>query len=85
MGGKLETYYEYCPNGPPKKLAYTSEEAGYLLGVSARTIQRLCKTGVLPTLPGIRVIRVPATALVEYIAQTLKGLDRLLSSLRKVC
>ena len=50
----------------PKKLAYSSVEAGHLLGLSTSTIQRLCRKGILPTLSGIRVLRIPTTALVEY-------------------
>ena len=37
-----------------------------MLGLSTSTVQRLCRKGILPTLQGIRVIRIPATALVEY-------------------
>jgi excisionase family DNA binding protein len=53
-------------DGFSKKLAYTSVEAGQLLGLSTSTIQRMCRKGVLPTLHGIRVIRIPVSALEQY-------------------
>ena len=44
-----------------------------MLGLSTSTIQRLCRNGVLPTLPGIRVIRIPATALENYTDYNSNG------------
>ena len=37
-----------------------------MLGLSTSTVQRLCRKGVLPTLSGIRVIRIPVKALEQF-------------------
>ena len=54
-------------NESSKKLTYTSVEAGQLLGLSTRTIARLCREGRLPRVQGIRHILIPATQLEQWV------------------
>ena len=54
---------------------YVSQKyAADFFGVSLRTIERLIRTGELPVIKVLRSIRIPATALQDYINRhTLKA------------
>lgn len=60
-----------------RKLALTYDEAGELLGLSARTIWTLASTGQLRACRIGRSVRIPRVELEAYIArQTAKGVQR---------
>ena len=54
-------------DGFPKKLAYTSVEAGQLLGLSTETIGRMCRDGRLSRLAGVRKILIPTEELEGWV------------------
>lgn len=52
------------------KLAYTYAEAAELLGVSARTVWSMVAAGTLRAVRIGRAVRIPATELARYLAQS---------------
>lgn len=45
----------------------TSTQAAAVLGIEAQTLRRLVKEGYIRSLPGIKAIRIPRSALDDYI------------------
>lgn len=58
-------------NPPPPRLALTLDEAGASVGVSAKTVDRWVKAGLLPTVPHTTRVLVPVIALEQFVSATI--------------
>jgi excisionase family DNA binding protein len=52
------------------RLVFTAGEAAQALGVSEKTIYRLCARGLLQKAAGIRHVRIPIKSLQEFCSKT---------------